>query len=65
MKHWLLALWYAHLRRIDLEILWPTCRNQATDLDHAKAAFALHAMNDHAWLFLGEEKIIEFIYQLN
>jgi len=27
----------------------------ARDLDHAKAAFAIHAFNDRAWLALGED----------
>lgn len=50
--------WYAHLRRIDIEILWPSCRKLAPDLDHAKAAFAAHAFQDEAWLALGEEGIV-------
>ena len=44
-------------RRIDLEILWPACKSNARDLDHAKAAFAFHAHNDPAWLALGEEEM--------
>lgn len=53
--------WYRRLRRIDLEILWPCCKQKAKDLDTAKAVFAVHAMNDRAWLFLGEEQICKFI----
>ena len=58
---WFLGLWYARLRRIDIELLRPTCRDQARNIDHAKAAFAVHAFNDRAWLFLGHDKIIEII----
>lgn len=54
---WLLSKWYARLRKIDRDILWPSCKSLALDLDHAKAAFAVHAMDDSAWLFLGEEEI--------
>jgi hypothetical protein len=52
--NWLKSLWYRHLRRIDMQILWPACVEKAPDLEHARAAFALHAFNDPAWLALGE-----------
>jgi hypothetical protein len=64
MRRWILGKWYARLRRIDIDILWPICRTKATDIDHARAAFALHALHDRAWLFLGEEKAIELIGRL-
>lgn len=44
-------------RDLDLQILWPACKENAHDLDHAKAAFALHAFNDEAWKPLGEDEI--------
>jgi hypothetical protein len=57
--------WYdARRRRIDLEILWPSCKAQARDLDHAKAAFAVHAFNDDAWLSLSEDEIKRRIEEL-
>ena len=62
--NWILGLWYARLRRIDLSILWPSCKKQARDLEHAKAAFACHAMNDRAWLFLGQQRVCEIIDRL-
>jgi hypothetical protein len=52
------------MRRIDLKILWPECCIHATDLDHAKAAFAAHAFNDPAWLVLGEDGIYAAISEL-
>jgi hypothetical protein len=61
MIRWLMGKWHARQRAIDLEILWPICCEQAEDLDHAKAAFAVHAFNDEAWLCLGEDKIKSFI----
>jgi hypothetical protein len=56
-----LAWWRAYQRSIDLEILWPICKREAADLDHAKAAFAVHAFHDPAWLCLGAVAIIEAI----
>jgi hypothetical protein len=56
--------WHARLRRIDMEILWPTLRRKAPDLDHAKAGFAIHAFHDPAWLALGEDDLIAFIDRL-
>lgn len=64
MIRWLLGLWHARLRAIDLKILWPTCKAEAHDLDYAKAAFAVHAFHDPAWLTLGEDEIIRRIDEL-
>src|SRR4029077_17444805 len=57
--------WNARRRKIDMQILWPICVQGANDLDHAKAAFAVHAFNNPAWQALGEDRIIEFIENLN
>lgn len=57
MIRWLLDWWHKRQRQIDLDILWPSCRALAPDLDHAKAAFAVHAFHDQAWLCLGEDEI--------
>jgi hypothetical protein len=57
--------WYdARRRRIDLDILWPVCKEHARDLDQAKAAFAIHAFNDPPWLSLGEDEIKRRIDEL-
>lgn len=57
--------WYdARRRRIDQEILWPSCKDGARDIDHAKAAFAVHAFNDSAWLALGEDEIKRRVEEL-
>ena len=58
------SLWRAHQRKIDMEILWPLCYKGANDLDHAKAAFAVHCFNDPAWRELGEVKLYSFIDNL-
>lgn len=49
--------WAARQRRIDLEILWPICKERACDLAHAKMAFSVHAFNDDAWLRLGIDEV--------
>ena len=61
---WLKSRWYRRLRRIDVEILWPQCVRLAEDPDSARAAFARHALHDKAWLFLGEQRVIEIIDKL-
>lgn len=61
MIRWLQKFWYARCRKLDMEILWPSCLSQAPSLDHAKAAFAVHAFNDPAWLFLGRDTVHQFI----
>jgi hypothetical protein len=57
LMRWLQGRWYARLRKIDLKILWPACLENAYNTDQAQAAFAMHAFNDPAWLFLGEDEI--------
>jgi hypothetical protein len=57
----LMDWWRARQRRIDLEILWPACLRLARDIDHARAAFAIHAFHDPAWLALGEDEIVRRI----
>lgn len=64
MFGWIKRWWHARQRTIDMEILWPQCVELAPDLDHAKAAFAVHAMNDPAWLELGRDQVLNFIDEL-
>lgn len=58
---WPKRAWAASCRRIDMEILWPEFKRQSRDMDTAKVGFAIHAMNDHAWMILGEDAVIAFI----
>lgn len=64
MFRWLMNWWYERNRRFDIAILWPICKERARDMDHARAAFAVHAFEDDAWLVLGEEEIIRRIGEL-
>ena len=67
MTVWLAILkwWRARQRKIDIEILWPVCKREASDLDHARAAFAMHVFHDEAWVAdFGEDEIIRRIEAL-
>jgi hypothetical protein len=61
LAFYLFASWHAVQRRVDLQILWPACKREAEargfDLEYAKAAFALHALQDPAWRSLGEDEV--------
>jgi hypothetical protein len=61
----LLDRWHARQRNDDLSMLWPSIRDMAGDMNTAKAAFAVHAFNDKAWLCLGEKEIIRQIEELH
>ncbi len=61
MIRWLRQRWYARCRALDLKLLWPSCRTNARDVDHARAAFAMHAFSDPAWQSLGEAGIADII----
>jgi hypothetical protein len=64
MLNRILGWWHARQRAIDLRILWPVCKDAARDLDHAKMAFAVHAFNDEAWRWLGDDEIKRRIDEL-
>ena len=58
---WLWNWWHARQRAIDVQMLWPLCKANAIDIDHARAAFGWHAHHDEAWLCLGEDEIAKRI----
>ena len=64
MIRWLQGWWYARCRKLDMEILWPSCIRLAPDLNNAKMAFAVHAFNDPAWQFIGPDATHDFIDKL-
>jgi hypothetical protein len=41
--------WRGRKRDTDLKVLWPQILKEASDLDAARTAFGLHAINDTAW----------------
>ena len=56
--------WWPQQRTQDLLILWPVCKANAPTLDHAKAAFAVHAFNDPAWYAHYGEQLPDIIEAL-
>lgn len=57
--------WYAaRQRRIDIQILWPACKQQTSHLIHARDAFREHAFNDDAWMCLGMGEVDRLIDEL-
>ncbi|MDA8119177.1 MAG: hypothetical protein M0Z85_03815 [Gammaproteobacteria bacterium] len=57
--------WWSRQRSIDMDILWPACKQQARDIDHARAAFAVHAFQDPAWIdHYGKQGLIRVIGEL-
>lgn len=54
--------WWARQRKIDMELLWPSIKKLCNgDLVAARAAFAVHAFNDPAWVRHYEESLYSFI----
>lgn len=54
---WITGKYYARLRRLDIEILWPEMVKQAANEYYARSAMLQHAAHDPAWLFLGWDEI--------
>lgn len=63
-KH-IINFWHSRQRATDLQILWPVCKEKASDLDHAKVAFAYHAFNDDAWMCLSHDEVVKKIGELS
>jgi hypothetical protein len=53
-------------RAIDMRVLWPLCVSGADgDMDKAKAAFAIHAFHDYAWIKdYTHDELVAFIDRL-
>ncbi len=60
----LIKWWRARQRQIDLDILWPACRDQAADLAAARNAFLLHVSQDSAWQDLRWQDACEIVSKL-
>jgi hypothetical protein len=62
---WLINLWHEWQRAIDLRVLWPICKEEADNIETARAAFAFHTFHDRAWLALGDDEIRRRINELS
>lgn len=56
--------WRKRQRNIDVEILWPSCKQIAPNISKARTAFFLHCINDDAWCDLSAEELVLFILEL-
>jgi hypothetical protein len=57
--------WWQYQRNMDLNYLWPACKEQADTIEQAKAVFAMHALRDACWIkFYGKEGLLDFIDRL-
>ena len=57
--------WWQRQRNMDLNYLWPACKEQADTLAKAKAVFAMHAFRDACWIkYYGKEGLLDFIDRL-
>lgn len=64
MFAWFTRWWHARQRKIDREILWPVCKQHACGMEHARAAFMLHAANDEAYSDLTDDDLVRYIGDL-
>lgn len=53
--------WKRRQRAIDKQILWPSCKEQAPDLDTARGVMLLHASMDPAWNDLTDDEKVGII----
>lgn len=53
--------WRDRQRAIDLDILWPSCKQHAHSLTDARIAFLKHMSMDPAWSGMTEEELERFV----
>lgn len=56
--------WWARQRAVDLNVLWPQCKRLSPTIDHARAAFAVHAYSDAAWVREYGDRLADIIGEL-
>lgn len=64
LRRFMMGCWHTRQRTIDVEVLWPVICSNARDLEHARKAFAWHALRDSAWTVLGSEGVHKAISEL-
>lgn len=61
MRRWLFDWYCVRLRRLDCEILWPSCKEHAPDIVIAKRAFRRHTRRNFSWRLLTEAEVDRII----
>ena len=65
MWSYVVTIFHRVNRNTDMSTLWPVCKEHAKDLDHAKAAFFMHVINDPAWPYhYSEQELKEYVDKL-
>ena len=57
MMLWFGQWWRRRQRSLDLQLLWPSIREQAPSLEVAREAFSLHVAVDPAWQDVGPAEL--------
>ncbi len=66
MITWIRNWWWSIQRNIDMQVLWPACKEQAANLTQARGVFAYHAFQDPAWIeYYGEARLKQVIDELS
>lgn len=61
---WCVLPWKQAQQRINLQILWPSIREQASSQPLARAAFRAHMENDPAYNYMTEQEKAEYVFNL-
>jgi hypothetical protein len=65
MRKLIIRYWNEYRRKIDIKILWPTCRSKAPNIQKAREIFRFHADYDLAWSDLSSQEKDDIINGLN
>jgi hypothetical protein len=58
------VVWKSRQRKIDAQILWPSIREQAPDIEVARHAFLKHAENDPAYSNMSMHELRNYVWSL-
>jgi hypothetical protein len=53
--------WRMYQRRLDKQLLWPACKEEAPDLETARTVFLLHTEVDQAWSDVSRDEAVTII----
>lgn len=59
-----IRFWRKRQQAIDLDVLWPSVRQQAYDLDTARRAFRMHMQSDAAYSYMSDAERDEYAAHL-
>lgn len=66
MTSWIFRWYRKRQRQIDIDLLWPICKERASSRDIAEDAFYWHCINDRAWTKdFNQKRIADIISELD